>query len=663
MSVPALALSLYARIKREVIAYAHAYYVNDNPIVTDAVYDDLFRKLVQYETDYPELVEPDSPTQRVGGAVLADLPSVKHQVPMLSLGNAMDEAEAKAFCATVAQELGVTPNSLVMMREPKYDGLSCSLRYENGLLVQAVTRGDGEEGEDVTAQAKTIPTIPLRLKEPVSREVRGEVLMSKADFLQLNERMVAAGEKTFANPRNAAAGSLRVKDPKVTASRRLTFYAYTLLDAADIVDTQEHALEWLKQAGFKVSDKAKVICGVEELQAAFAEMAELRQSLPFDIDGVVFKLNRFDEQEQLGWNNRTPRWATAYKFPAEECTTIAEAIDTQVGRTGVITPVARLKPVFVGGVTVTNATLFNLAQVRLKNVRVGDHVIIRRAGDVIPELVSSIPELRADNVPEWQMPTHCPSCGSPVVQVQSSHVCTGGTSCPDQRLYRIAHYGQRQTMNIDGLGEATVLQLLNEGLITTMSDLYKLTPADLERLPGWAKTSAKNLVDAIAATVGRPLRRFIFALGIEEVGEGTSKRLAKAFGTWDKLRAATAAELQAIPDIGEVTATSILAAFNDEHFGKEIDTLAELVKPEGEVVVVGGPLAGKTVVVTGTLPTLSRDEAKALVERLGGKASNSVSKKTFTVVVGENAGSKLATATELGIPVEDEAWLLALAAE
>ncbi|MBK3780319.1 NAD-dependent DNA ligase LigA [Paraburkholderia aspalathi] len=659
---PELDVAYHTRLKSRVAELAHAYYVEDNPLVADGVYDDLFRSLQQVETANPALITPDSPTQRVGGAPASYLPSVPHTTPMLSLGNSMNEGAAHDYVVGVAAELGVPAEEVVFGREPKYDGASCELRYVDGLFVQAVSRGDGETGEDVTGAVRTIHSVPLRLREPRTCSVRGEVLMKKADFERYNERARAEGTKELVNPRNGASGSLRALDPKVTASRRLTFFAYNLVDAAaDDFETHDDVLAFLRAQGFLISELAAICTGWTGVKKGFDDLEAARDDLPFEIDGVVFKLNSFAQQDQLGWNNREPRWATAWKFPAQERTTTVDAIDVQVGRTGVLTPVARLTPVFVGGVTVTNSTLHNLAQVRTKDVRVGDTVVMRRAGDVIPELVRSLPELRPEGTPEWQMPTQCPACGSPVVQIQAGHYCTGGTSCPDQRLYRIEHYGERLGMDIEGLGESTVEQLLGAGLITTMSGLYTLDPAALAALDGWGKTSANKLINAIAGTVNRPLRKFIFALGIEGVGEGTAKRLSRAFGTWEALRLATEADLMAVEDVGPITTASLLGAFADPHFGPEIDRLADIVKPTQEQVVSGGPLTGKTVVVTGTLPSLSRDAAKALVEKLGGKASDSVSKKTFAVVAGENAGSKLTKASEIGVPVHDEAWLLGLA--
>lgn len=652
----------YTHLKNHVAELAYAYYVEDNPRVTDAVYDGLFRELQELEAQNPSLVAADSPTRRVGGAPVKGLSSVKHKVAMLSIDNAMNAEEAQAFVEGVAQELKVPAEKLVFTREPKYDGLSCSLHYVGGLLVQAVTRGDGESGEDVTAQVRTIHSVPLRLTSPVTCEVRGEVLMAKKDFDRLNERQREAGQKEYANCRNAAAGSLRVLDPKITAARRLSFYAYTLVDArAHGYDTQADAINALVDLGFKVSDLFTVVSGVEGVLKSFDEVAEVRADLPFDIDGVVYKLALFKEQEILGWNSRTPRWAIAYKFPAEERTTTLQDITVQVGRTGKITPVARLKPVAVGGVVVANVTLHNQDQVWAKDVRIGDTVVVRRAGDVIPEILRSIPEVRPAGAVEWQMPTHCPVCGSHIIQVQADHICTGGVACEAQRLYRITHYGSRLGMDIDGLGESTVQQLLDAKLVEKISDLYTLTVDQLKVLPGWGVTSATNLVEQIQkVTIGRPLRRFLFALGIELVGEGTAKRLAQHFGSWEEFCTATEAELLSVEDVGPMTVKSILGAFEDEHFSTEMDQLAQLAKPAEEAKSVEGPLTGKTLVVTGTLPSLSREAAKAMIEKLGGKTSDSVSKKTFALVAGEAAGSKLTKAQSLGVPVHDEGWLRAL---
>jgi DNA ligase (NAD+) len=661
----------YASLKQRVAELSHAYHVDDTPLESDAVYDGLFRALQELEAEHPHLVTPDSPTQRVGGETLKSLPTVRHQVPMLSIDNSMDAAAAEEFVRGIAAELGVSPESLEFTREPKYDGLSCGLRYVNGLFVQAVTRGDGEEGEDVTAQVRTIKSVPLRLARPITAEVRGEVLMAKADFERLNEQQRAVGEDEYANPRNAAAGSLRTLDPKVTAARRLSFYAYGIVDArGQGYDTHDATLIGLVELGFKVSTLFSVVTGVQGVLDSFQDVAAVRADLPFDIDGVVYKLKSYRQQEVLGWNNRTPRWATAYKFPAEERPTTLDAIDVQVGRTGKLTPVGRLNPVHVGGVTVTNVTLHNEHQVNnIKGVRVGDTVVIRRAGDVIPELVRPLLELRPASAVEFKMPEHCPTCGSAVKFIEGSeegmgeHYCTGGTSCPDQRLFRLTHFGSRGGLDIEGLGEGSVKDLLAAGLINKASDLYSLDTAAVAKLDGWGATSAAKLAAGIAASIGRPLRRFIFALGIESVGEGTAKRLALHFGSWEDFCTAKESELLSVEDIGPITARSIIAAFEDEHFGAEMDLLATLAKPTNEAKrAEGGALTGKTVVVTGTLPTLSRDQAKALVEKLGGKPSDSVSRKTYALVAGEGAGSKMTKAKEAGVPVYDESWLLSLAA-
>ena len=652
----------YQTLCAEVKRLAHAYYVLDMPTASDAVYDSLFRDLQVMEATEPGLQAADSPTQRVGGTPVKDLPSIKHSVPMLSIDNAMNAEEAEAFIRSLATELGLSVNSVVLTREPKYDGLSCSLRYEKGHLTQAVTRGDGEEGEDVTAQVKTIQSVPLVLLEPFTGEVRGEVLMRKADFDRLNQRQRDLGEKEYANPRNAAAGSLRVLDPKVTASRRLSFYAYVVVDAVKHGFTQhDDALHHLIDLGFLVSDQFRVCTGLTEVLDSFNEMATLRANLPYEIDGVVFKLANFKLQDTLGWNIRTPRWAIAYKFPAEEKTTIVEAIEVQVGRTGRLTPVAKLKPVQVGGVTVTNATLHNLGETLRKDVRVGDTVIVRRAGDVIPEILGSLVELRPADSQPWTQVETCPVCGSRVHQIDANHFCMGGMSCDAQRLYRITHFGSRLAMDIEGLGESSVQQMLAAGLIQKASDLYGLTIAALKGLPGWGLKSATNLfVEITVNSVNRPLRRFIMALGIETVGEATAKNIAQTFGTWEAFRAATEAELLAVQDIGPITSDAILTAFNDEHSGPELDRLAKFIQPAPETKKAEGPLTGKTIVVTGTLPSLSREDAKALVEKLGGKPGDSVSKKTFAVIAGESAGSKLTKAIALGVPVYAEAWLLAL---
>lgn len=649
-----------ATLRAHVAHLAHAYYVLDKPLVSDGEYDALYRELEQLEAEHPDLVTADSPTRRVGGTPLKEFPSVTHRTPMLSLANAMDEGEARRFAQSCADALGLDIEAVEYCSEDKYDGIAITLTYDDGLLVRAATRGDGETGEEATAQVRTVKSVPLRLAEPLTIEVRGEMMMLDADFAKVNAELVAAGKDPLVNPRNGAAGAVRQLDPKVTASRRLTFFAYGMNGAESHAFTnQVDVLDFLKSQGFRVSPNVKRVTGFEGIKAAFAAMAAKRKTLGWGIDGVVFKVAHIEQQEQIGWNHRTPKWAVAFKFPPEEMPTEVLAIDIQVGRTGAITPVARLKPVFVGGVTVTNGTLHNLGQVRLKDVRVGDTVIVRRAGDVIPEILKPLLDRRPEDSTPWEMPATCPECGSPLHQVGAEHFCTGGSRCPAQRLYRITHFASRLAMDIEGLGESTVATLLNEGFITQASDLFSLDTARLASRPGFGEQSAGNLAAAIAGTRGRPLPKFLFSLGIEGVGESTAKDLARAFGTWDAFAAATREALLAVPDVGEVTADSVLEFLQSLDTAQEAQRLASLIMPKTVEKASVGVLIGKTLVLTGTLPTLSREVAKAMIEAAGGKVAGSVSKKTSVVVAGEAAGTKLDTAKSLSIPVWDEAELLA----
>ena len=638
------------------------YYEMDAPTITDAEYDQLFRELVEMEAKHPEYASPTSPTQRVGGKALAKFVSVVHTVPMLSIANAMDGTEARAFVERVATGLGIRPEQVELVSEPKYDGLSCSVRYEFGKLIQAATRGDGTTGEDVTAQAKTIRNLPLRIDDtsPVL-EVRGEVMMAKADFASVNIARVADGLPELANPRNGAAGALRQLDPKETAKRKLSFFAYDVVGengvAPDWARNQVLMLRHLERLGFTVSSEIRSITGPEELLAWFAAMSVARAGLPFDIDGVVFKVKNREHRDVLGWQSRTPKWAIAYKFPPEEVSTELMSIDLQVGRTGTLTPVARLNPVRVGGVVVSNTTLHNLGQIRRKDVRVGDRVVVRRAGDVVPELarravtIGECPEVHSTR-PLFEMPTSCPACGSPVVQEGEFHICTGGIHCKPQRVHSLTHYASRLGLDIEGLGDRVAEMLVQEGLVTKFADLYYLTVQQLETLPGFARKAAENLADAIERSVGQDLHRFIFALGIPEVGERAAKDLAKEFRDFRKLLAATPEDLLRVNGIGVETANALAAYFRSAGL-TELHELLDLVKPAPPVFREGAVLQGKTLVVTGTL-SKSRQDVEAAIEAAGGKVAGSVSKKTYAVVAGTNAGSKLEKATALGVLVLSE---------
>lgn len=660
----------YLELAETVAHHAHLYYVLDAPVLSDAAYDALFRQLQAAEAANPDWVSQTSPTQRVGGARLAALGEVVHRTPMLSIDNAMGEDASKATLSRMATELGVPADELEYCGEPKYDGLACSLTYIGGVLKLAATRGDGETGEDVTEQAKTIQSIPLRLPLALPAdsivEIRGEVLMLKSTFEKLNAVRLAEGEPLLVNTRNAAAGSLRQLDPKETAKRRLTFMAYNTGNCVGFEvagGTQMARLQQLKALGFQVSDLVTVVKGAEELQSHFKAVQEQRAGLPFDIDGVVYKLNRLVDQERLGWNNRTPRWAMAYKFPAEEAVTELLGIDVQVGRTGAMTPVARLKPVFVGGVTVSNATLHNQDEIDRLGVRIGDLVVVRRAGDVIPE-IPNVAQSRGSQ--PYVMPNVCPVCGSAAHREEDKAVlrCTGGLKCEAQRLFAITHFSSRLAMGIDGLGEGVVTKLLTAGMLQRPSDIYGLNASLVAELDGMGKGSAAKLLTAVANSVEPPLNRFIYALGIPGCGEGTAKNLARAFGSWERVRAATQAELLAIPDVGPLTTENILSFFANEANAAEADKLAALVRPQEAAVATsnGAPLAGLVFVVTGTLSE-PREAIKARIEAAGGKVSDSVSKKTSYLVAGAEAGSKLSKAQTLGVRVlsEDEFNALAVA--
>lgn len=676
--------------------YAHEYYVLDAPSVPDAEYDRLFAELQTLELAHPELITADSPTQRVGGKPLPEFTQVTHKVPMLSLNNAFEDEDIAAFDKRVRDGLGVA--EVAYDAGPKFDGLAISLTYVDGVLVQAATRGDGATGEDVTQNVKTIHAVPLRLTGnaiPQVLEVRGEVLMLKKDFARLNEEQAARDQKAFANPRNAAAGSLRQLDSRITATRRLTFFAYGIAQCEGVAlpGEQSAIMDFLAGLGFPVCHERARVLGAEGLLAYYRAIGEKRSALPYDIDGVVYKVDSLAQQAELGFVSRAPRWAIAHKYPAQEELTTVEAIDIQVGRTGALTPVARLAPVFVGGVTVTNATLHNEDEVRRKDVRVGDTVIVRRAGDVIPEVVGVVLEKRPMRVvpgadlftpaqepvnPPFEMPKVCPVCGSHAVKGEDEAVtrCTGGLFCGAQRKQALWHFASRRAMDIEGLGDKLVDQLVDAGLVHTAADLFALTLEQLAGLERMGEKSAQNLLAGIAASKNTTLARLIYALGIRNVGEATARDLAQHFGGLEVLMQALPDEAEAqkqdiarrldlltqVPDVGPVVAQSIVDFFAEAHNREVVAALiaAGVIWPAIEVnAVKEGPFTGKTFVLTGTLPTLSRDDASALIVAAGGKVAGSVSKKTSVVLAGEEAGSKLAKAEELGLTIWSEADLRA----
>lgn len=662
--------SLRALLER----HNHSYYVLDAPTIADAEYDRLFRELQQLEVDFPELQTADSPTHRVGAAPAPEFNQLAHAVPMLSLNNAFTLDEVIAFDRRCREGLGLV-EEVGYSCEPKFDGLAISLSYENGIFVRGATRGDGQTGEDVTENLRTVRSIPLRLQGerlPLKLDVRGEVLMLRRDFEQLNQRQRDNGDKEFANPRNAAAGSLRQLDSRITAQRPLRFFAYGIGEAViapggvPLPSFHSEMMQRLAGWGFKLAAEREVVRGVVGLSAYYSRIGDTRRQLSYDIDGVVYKVNRIVDQEKLGFVSRAPRFAIAHKFPAEEMQTTVEGIDVQVGRTGAITPVARLAPVLVGGVTVTNATLHNEDEVRRKDVRIGDTVIVRRAGDVIPEIVGVVRELRPATVSEFVMPTQCPVCGSNVEKAEDEVIarCTGGLVCAAQRKQALLHFASRRAMDIEGLGEKLVEQLVEHAVVNHPAQLYKLGVMGVATLSGLERMgdkSAAKLLAAIDKSRATTLSRFVFALGIRNVGEATARDLARHFGSLDALMAAGTESLQQVPDVGPVVAESIANFFAEAHNREIVEQLraAGVHWPEGEAsALASSSIAGKTFVLTGSLPTLSRDEAKAMIEALGGKVSASVSKKTDYVVAGTEAGSKLEKAQALGLSVLDETQLL-----
>ena len=657
----------YRDLQRELARLEHAYYVLDQPLVPDAEYDRLYRELLDLEAQHPDWVTPDSLSQRVGGAPLTEFMEVRHSVPMLSLNNAFEESELIGFDRRCREGLGL--DHVEYACELKFDGLAISLRYENGVLVQAATRGDGASGEDVTSNIRTIRAIPLRLQGPNLPnviEVRGEVFMHRADFEAMNKTAAKSGEKEFANPRNAAAGSLRQLDSKVTAKRPLSFFAYGLgaLEPSQwLPSTHSELLNQYEVLGLPVCRERTVVSSLDGLMKFYAGIAAKREQLPYEIDGVVYKVNSFAEQQQLGYVSRAPRFAIAHKYPAQEEITTVLGIDVQVGRTGAITPVARLAPVLVGGVTVTNATLHNEDEVRRKDVRIGDTVVVRRAGDVIPEIVSVVLDRRPSNTQVFVMPTHCPVCESHIERLSDEAVarCSGGLFCAAQRKQALLHFAQRRAMDIEGLGDKIVDQLVDLNLVRTPADLYRLGFAALVNMERMGEKSADNLLQSIAQSKKTTLARFIFGLGIRHVGESTAKDLAKHFGGIHALMDAPMDELLMVNDVGPVVADSIVSFMSEPHNREVIEQLlVSGIEFQNEERITTVDLSGKTFVLTGTLPTLSRDQAKELLEAAGAKVAGSVSQKTSFVVAGLEAGSKLDKATELGIPILDEVALLKL---
>lgn len=672
-SVPASVLKQVESLREQIRAHDHRYYVLDDPTISDAEYDRLLRELEALESTHPALLTPDSPTQRVGAAPLDEFKKSKHRVPMLSLANALDESEFRAFDERVATLLdlsGEAAKHIEYCAELKFDGLSINLVYEKGTLVSAATRGDGETGEDVTQNIKTIRAVPLRLATPTppqSIEIRGEVLLPIKDFEKLNAEQLATGGKLFANPRNAAAGSLRQLDSRITAKRPLTLFAYGIgaldgLASNDTLDSFESLGKTLSRWGLRIDSKRRVCRGADEVLAFYREIERARDALPFEIDGIVVKLNRFEDVDRAGYVARSPRGMVAFKFAARQATTVVEDIIVQVGRTGALTPVAIVSPVSIGGATVRRATLHNQDEIDRKDIRIGDRVLIQRAGDVIPEVVKVIETERSGKERKFKLPTRCPVCDSPVERKEGEAVtrCVS-RNCVAQLKERIRHLVMLDALGVDGLGEKIVEQLVDEGLVRHYADLFKLTAKDFLKLEGFAERSSQKLFDAIQAARKPDLYRVIFGLGIRHVGERTAKHLANALGSMDALFAISEEDLKNVQEIGPEVAKSIREALTDKERSAEIRALLKHLEIKAPARGSGaGALLGKTFVLTGTLPTLSRTEATQMIEAQGGRVSSSVSKKTDYVLAGAEAGSKLDKANELGVKVLTEAEFLAL---
>jgi DNA ligase (NAD+) len=666
---PATTAAARAALLRETLdCYNYRYHALDDPEVPDAEYDRLMLELRALETQHPELLTSDSPTQRVGAAPAAAFGAVKHRLAMLSLDNAFSDEEVRDFDRRIRERLG-RDASIRYSAEPKLDGLAVSARYENGVYVQGATRGDGETGEDITQNLKTVKALPMKLRAarpPPVLEVRGEVFMPLAGFERFNREAIARGEKSFVNPRNAAAGSLRQLDPRMTAARPLDLFIYGLgiVEGGELPAHHSAILQALRQWGFKICPQSRVVEGVDGCLDYYREMGALRAKLPYQIDGVVYKVDDLDLQRQLGFISRAPRWAIAHKFPAEEALTTVRGIEFQVGRTGALTPVARLEPVFVGGVTVSNATLHNMDELTRKDVRVGDTVIVRRAGDVIPEVVKVLPERRVAGASLVTLPSHCPVCGSPVVREADQAVarCTGRLICPAQRKEEIKHFASRRALDIQGLGDKLMEQLVDGDWVRTPADLFDLKTEQLAALERMGEKSAQKLQAAILASKHTTLPRFLYALGMRDVGEATALALAQHFGDIAALRQAGEDEIQRVPDVGPVVAKNVAAYFRDPGNAAVVDRLLAngITWPAPAPVSSDAKLAGKTFVLTGTLQALTREGAEEAIVQLGGKVSGSVSKKTHYVVAGTEAGSKLKKAQQLGITVLDEAAFLKL---
>ncbi|WP_318513841.1 NAD-dependent DNA ligase LigA [Photobacterium leiognathi] len=657
-------------LREQLDYHGHRYYVEDNPEIPDAEYDRMMQQLLKIEAEHPEWVTVDSPSQRVGGTALEGFTQVKHEIAMLSLDNAFNDDDLRAFQKRLQDRLR-SGSELSYCCEPKLDGLAVSLMYENGVLVQAATRGDGATGENITHNVRTIRAIPLKLQGtdwPARLEVRGEVFMPKKGFEALNEKALKKGEKTFANPRNAAAGSLRQLDPKITATRPLSFYAYAVgvVEGRELAETQYERLCQLKAWGLPMCPEIRKVDSIEEVIAYHQSIGEKRQSLGYEIDGVVIKVDDIDTQQQLGFVARAPRWAIAYKFPAQEEMTVLNNVEFQVGRTGAITPVAKLEPVFVGGVTVSNATLHNADEVERLGVMIGDTVIIRRAGDVIPQIASVVESRRPESAQAIAFPTECPVCQSKIERIEGEAVarCTGGLFCQAQRKEALKHFVSRKALDVDGCGEKVIEQLVDREMVATPADLFKFSAGEVTVLERMGPKSAQKLVDALKASKLTTLPRFIYSLGIREVGEATAANLANYFETLEAISQATKEQLIEVPDVGDVVAAHIFNFFREEHNMAVVKDLQEvgihwpeIEKPEEGIEL---PLEGKTVVLTGSLSQLTRSDAKAALQKLGAKVTGSVSKKTDLLVAGEAAGSKLAKAQELDIEIWDEQKLVDL---